>query len=132
MRPTWRQAVPDGDAGWRVRLSGSITRTAMPKAGGKGPLYIAVFEGNPVVDGKKKPCWSAGPSSTRRTWRPPTPVCRIASKASRRAPKERQVLAFLTTTAPPYAAQPRSRRRRPGDPGGHRQGIRSRYRWKPT
>lgn len=33
-------------------LSGTIRRTATPKAGGKGPLYIAVFDGNPVVDSK--------------------------------------------------------------------------------
>lgn len=33
-------------------LNGTIRRTATPKAGGKGPLYIAVFEGNPVVDSK--------------------------------------------------------------------------------
>lgn len=36
----------------RTVLSGSISRTARPMSGGKGDLYVAVFEGNPVVDAK--------------------------------------------------------------------------------
>lgn len=45
--------APDlGGAMRGASLAGTIRRTAMPKAGGKGPLYIAVFDGNPVVDSK--------------------------------------------------------------------------------
>ena len=36
----------------RTALFGSVTRTAKPMNGGKGNLYVAVFEGNPVVDAK--------------------------------------------------------------------------------
>lgn len=97
-------SVPDqGAQAGGVRLSGSITRTAMPKAGGKGPLYIAVFEGNPVVDSKKAVL-------VGRTVIDEADLAAADARVSYRiegiAPsaKERQVLAFLDdnrTAMPP-------------------------------
>lgn len=45
-------AADQATAPSRTALSGKLTRTARPKNGGKGDLYVAVFEGNPVVEMK--------------------------------------------------------------------------------
>ena len=39
-----------GVAGTTARLEGSVTRSAMPTAGGDGDVYIALFDRDPVLD----------------------------------------------------------------------------------
>lgn len=82
--------APQGGAG----LSGVVSRTAMPKAGGKGPLYIAVFEGNPVTDSKSAVVVGQTVIAEADL---AAADARVSYKIEGIAPspKERQVLAFL-------------------------------------
>lgn len=97
------QAAPVGDApAPRTALFGQITRTARPKNGGKGDLFVAVFEGNPVIDAKNARLLGQQliPSVDFTDDKTTIPY-RI--EAIQRAQREVQVLAFLddnhTTTA---------------------------------
>ncbi|GAB5543086.1 MAG: hypothetical protein RLO52_26805 [Sandaracinaceae bacterium] len=42
--------APDAAAGMTGGLAGVVTRTAMPRAGGVGHLYLAVFDRDPVTN----------------------------------------------------------------------------------
>lgn len=92
-----------GPPGPSTSLSGTIRRTATPKAGGKGPLYVAVFDGNPVVDSKNAVLVS-------QTLIPDVDFSLADAQVTYRilgipiSAKERQVLAFLDdnrTAKPP-------------------------------
>lgn len=90
-----------------AKLSGTISRTATPKAGGKGPLYVAVFEGNPVVDSKNAVLVAQTVVTDADL---SAPDAKVSYRIEGIAPsaRERQVLAFLddNRTARPPAPGP--------------------------
>jgi hypothetical protein len=48
--PVEQDMAPDMVAATDATLTGKITRSTAPKAGGKGGLYVAIFERNPITN----------------------------------------------------------------------------------